>query len=420
MEQTQGTPPVTRGPSATMTVAGLLPEAGPMRSLALAVLVNSLGSGVFLPVSTIYFTRVIGLSVTQIALGLAIAGVAGLFSGVVLGHMADRWGRREAQVVLISAMGVITLGYVWATTMWQFVLIATASQLLDRGVAAVGAALVAGTMQGPARVRARAHMRVAMYVGMAAGSGLAALALQLDTPAAYRAAIVADALTYMAAAAIYLRLPHVPPAFSRTASGPWLALRDRGYLALTAVLSVLTMNRAVLTIALPLWIVQHTQAPRTMVSLLFTLNAVGCVLLQVAVARRTETTGQAVQGARIAGLGLLAACAVLGAAGGRSAAAAVALLLLGTVLLVVSELLVSSAQFCLGFQLAQEHAQGQYQGVLSTGMSLSAAIAPTLMALLPLQHGIAGWLVLGVLFLASAMCLGPLVARRSRQAVATI
>ena len=50
-----------------------VPEDPRLRRMALATLVNTTGNGIFFTLSALYFTRIVGLSVTQVGLGLSIA-----------------------------------------------------------------------------------------------------------------------------------------------------------------------------------------------------------------------------------------------------------------------------------------------------------------------------------------------------------
>ena len=106
-----------------------------------------------------------------------------------------------------------------------------------------------------------------------------------------------------------------------------------------------------------------------------------------------------------------------------NAAIAVGLLALGALVQVIGELLQSSGSFLLSFDLAAEHAQGQYQGVWNTSMSISTMLAPTVLALLPLGLGVPGWIILGVWFALIGVLFVPVVrwaaARREHLLVAT-
>lgn len=75
----------------------------------------------------------------------------------------------------------------------------------------------------------------------------------------------------------------------------------------------------------------------------------------------------------------------------------------------LGELLQSSGSFLLSFDLAPGNAQGQYQGVWNTSMSISTMLAPTVLALLPLGLGVPGWIILGVFFALVGVLFVPVV-----------
>jgi hypothetical protein len=65
-------------------------------------------------------------------------------------------------------------------------------------------------------------------------------------------------------------------------------------------------------------------------------------------------------------------------------------------------------------ELAPDHAQGQYQGMASTGFSLSTMIAPAVITLLPIGLGVPGWWLLGGGFVVLGLALLPAVAWAAR------
>jgi len=76
---------------------GLPPES---RLLVVVGLVDSTGTGLFIAGSAVFFTRGAGLSITEVGIGLTIAGLAGLLALTPLGMLADRIGPRPAAVLL--------------------------------------------------------------------------------------------------------------------------------------------------------------------------------------------------------------------------------------------------------------------------------------------------------------------------------
>ncbi len=171
---------------------GLLPAPGPLRPLALATLLSRIGNGLLMTVSVLYFTRIVGLSIAQVGLGLTIAGLFGLLSAVPMGHLADRRGPRTLFVVLSLMVCGLSLLYLLVQTFWQFLVVSVVLTVIDRGAGAVRAALIAAITQGADRVAARAYLRAVTNIGIMAGAGIAVLALHFDTSTAYRFMFVLD------------------------------------------------------------------------------------------------------------------------------------------------------------------------------------------------------------------------------------
>jgi MFS family permease len=377
---------------------GILPEPGPLRPLALATLLSRVGNGLLMTVSVLYFNRIVGLSIAQVGLGLTVAGLFGLLSAVPLGHLADRRGPRGLFVVLSLMVCGLSLLYLVVHSFWQFLVVSIVLTMIDRGAGAVRAALIAAVTVGAGRVAARAYLRAITKIGIMAGAAVGAFALHFDTATAYRLMFVLDAALSSVAAFVVLAIPRVAP-HHRDDDGPvWIALRDRGYLAVAALNAGMSIHFAVLDVAIPLWVVDHTDAPRWTVALLLIINTVVVSLFQVRSSRGIADPTTAARATRTAGLLLLASMVLLAGATWGNALIAVALLAAGALVQVIAELLQSSGSFLLGFDLAPNHAQGQYQGVWNTSMSISTMMAPTVLALLPLGLGVPGWIILGVWF----------------------
>jgi MFS family permease len=391
-------------------VKGVIPEPGPLRPLALATLLSRVGNGLLMTVSVLYFTRIVGLSIAEVGLGLTIAGLFGLLSAVPLGHLADRRGPRGLFVVLGTSVAVLSLAYLLVDTFWQFLVVAIVVTVLDRGAGAVRSALIAAVTQGSAgRVAARAYLRAITNIGIMAGAAIGALALHFDTRTAYQLMFVIDSVLTCASAFVILGIPRVAPQ-PKSDEGPvWIALRDRGYLAVSALNAAMSIHYAVLDIAIPLWVVEHTEAPRWTVALLLIINTIVVALFQVRSSRGIQDPTSAARATRTAGWLLLASMVLFAAASGGGVVVAVALLAVGAFVQVIGELLQSSGSFLLGFDLASDQAQGQYQGVWGTSMSISTMVAPTVLALLPLGLGVPGWIILGVWFAVIGMLFVPVV-----------
>ncbi|MEU4197937.1 MFS transporter [Kribbella sp. NPDC026611] len=386
----------------------LLPAPGPMRPLALATLLSRVGNGLLMTISVLYFNRVVGLSIAQIGLGLTIAGLFGLAAGIPFGHLADRRGPRTLFVILSLLMSLLAVLYLVIGTFWQFLVVATVVTVLDRGSNAVRFALIAGVTAGPERVAARAYLRSMTNIGVTAGAGLGAIALSFGTATSYRLMYGVYVVLGVAAALVVIAVPRVEPR-PRTDGPVWVALTDRGYLAVSALNAAISIHYSVIDIAIPLWVVDHTDAPHWAAALPLIVNAAVVALLQVRASRGIVDTATAARATRTAGLLLLASMVLFATASAGDAVIAVAVLAIAALVQVAGELLQSSGSFLLGFDLAREHAQGQYQGVWNTSTSISSMVAPAVLTLLPLGLGVPGWIILGVWFAVIGVLFVPVV-----------
>lgn len=382
--------------------------------MALATLINVAGSGIYIVVAVLYFTRIVGLSATQVGIGLSIAGLCGLLSGVPMGHLGDRIGGRELIIVLLLFGALAAAAAAFVETYWQFVLQASVLAVFDRGSAAVRSGLIASTSTGPERIRTRAYLRSVTNVGLALGGGAAALALISDTKAAYVTVILVNAASYATAALVLRYYPHIDAVPAEDGAPISQVFRDMPYVVMTALMAAMAVQYSILDVGVPLWVDNYTSAPAWTISLLFVLNTVVVVLFQVAVSRRVETVVVAARVISLSGIVFWLSCVLFATSGGRPTGWAIACLVAAGVVHVIGELMQAAAQFCLGQELAPNNAQGQYQGLASTGFSLSAMIAPTVITLLPIKHGAVGWWILGGIFVALGALLVPVVAWTQR------
>ena len=195
-----------------------------------------------------------------------------------------------------------------------------------------------------------------------------------------------------------------------------MALRDKPFIAYTVLNGVMSLQYAVITFALPLWIATETNAPRWMVGAVLIVNTVGVVALQVWVGRKVKTVRQGAAAMRVAGLVFLVACGGVAVSAGLPAWASAAVLLAAVAVHSVGEMCHAAAVFALSFELAPAHAQSEYVGLQDMGLGAAFAVAPAVLGALCLGIGQVGWLLLGGLLTAAGLATVPVVrwAVRSR------
>ena len=386
----------------------------PSRVLALAQFTNSVGDGAFYACSALFFTRVVGLSATEVGLALTIGWATGMLAGVPLGMVADRFGARRTAVALALVTAVALSGFLVIRSFPLFATVVCLYAAAQGGLASARQALLADLVPPDERVTVRAHLQSTLNAGLAVGAGVGGLALWADSGPAYLAVFAADAVAFVASALILRRLPgaaKAAPTPAGAAGQTRLAvLRDKPYAVLTLLTAVMYLNMPVLSLGLPLWIVQRTDAPKPLAAGLLIVNMLAVVLFQVRVARRVRDLRSAARTAAAAGWVLLAACVVYGFSGGSiGAPAAVAVLLAGAAVQVLGEMMHGAAAWEAGFGLAPGGRQGQYQGFFGMAPQIARMAGPVVVTTLLIGWGTPGWLVLGGLFLVAGLLFGPVL-----------
>lgn len=156
----------------------------------------------------------------------------------------------------------------------------------------------------------------------------------------------------------------------------------------------------VLNVGLPLWVAADTEAPASIVGLLYVVNTALVVLLQIAASRLGKTLARAARAELLAGV-LLAVASVLLGLGGLVAgqAAAIALLAAGVVLLTLGEVAHSAASWSISYSLAGERSRTRSLAVFGLGRNGALVVGPLIITAAVLGNGIAGWLGLAATFL---------------------
>lgn len=169
-----------------------------------------------------------GLSTGDVVMGLTAAGLAGLVAGPVVGRLADRFGPREVGIAGLVAQAGAAGALLLVEGMSGFLVVITLIALGRGAFPAISGALIA-YVGGEDRVAYRARIYSLQNLAMVSGSLLGGLALQADTRTAYVIAICADVVSYLVAALLVARLPHLPPVPREPGAGsatPWPTARS--------------------------------------------------------------------------------------------------------------------------------------------------------------------------------------------------
>ncbi|MET3985337.1 MFS transporter [Streptomyces sp. PvR034] len=426
------TPPTVRtSPSGRLArfLVAILPRTPAGRKLAAGAAVDSVGSGMFLAASTLYFVTVVGFPAERVGLVLAVASVVGLLSPVPLGRLADRVGPAKVYVGLLAARGVGYAGFALVHDFWPYALLTCVLTALDRGCSPLQQVVVGLIEGGENQTRTMASIRSVRNIGLTAGFLLAGAVLAVESRAAFVALFLGNALTFFVIATVVERLRRRAPGTSpATASGaasttepaaaavvkdvPQRAaaeepvrspFRDLRFMLFTLSNGVLSLHDSVLFVLLPLWLTTATSAPTSAVSVLLAVNTVLTVLLQVYVAKFAETTARALKLVWVALLPLLLSCGFFAGAEHVSVWPAAACAVLAVVLLTVGENLHSVAVWNLSYEMSPAPARSRYLATFSLGVTGQQIIGPVLMTSVMLPLGSIGWALLAGIFAVAAL-----------------
>jgi hypothetical protein len=253
------------------------------------------------------------------------------------------------------------------------------------------------------RVRALAYLRAARNVGFSMGALTGGIALAIGTRGAITTVPVFTGVLLILNALRVARLPSVtrttrqaPPAGQQLMNAP-PAWRNRGFVVLSITNAVLTSNQVLLNIVVPLWLVERTDAPHTLLAWLFGTNTVMAVLLQVRASRGSETVDGALRAVRLSGWAFMLSCLVISVTHETAGWVSIVLIWLGHVTITGAELWQSASDWGFQSELTDHRRLGDYQGVWSLGYQAGPVIFPGLYTFLALQWRTPGWVVIGTL-----------------------
>ncbi|MEW2621379.1 MFS transporter [Streptomyces sp. NPDC048106] len=393
---------------------GMLPAPGAERALAASTLSRSIGNGIVVTVVVLYFTRRQNLPAGKVGLALTLAALAAMAASVPAGRLADLLGTRRVAVAALILQGLAIAGYAAVHTFTGFLAAAAAVAVADSASTAARGALVATAVPRDQRIRTRAYLRAVTNAAFSAGALAGGLVIAADTPAAYTAALPAGGALFLLSGLLLLPIPDPPPEAAPEGAPRWIVLRDRGYMNVGLLNAVLIMNAGMLNIALPIWMTRHTHVPSAAFSAFLLVNTALVVLCQIPASRGVTDVPTGARALRRSGLWLAACCTAFAAAATGPVWWAALLLTAGVVAQSTGELLYSAGSWALSYDLAPEHAHGQYQGMFGLTSQLGTALTPAVTTFVILGYGPLGWLLLG-LALAAAGAAAPAVAAHAQR-----
>ena len=381
-----------------------LPNLRGTRSFVIAMFIDFLGTGLFLPFSLLYFTRAVGLPLPAVGLALSGAMIITIPLVPVTGLLVDRLGTKRVVLLAQLLQGAGFLGYLVVRNIPMLF----GMTLLD----AIGQRLFWSTYFTLMAEMAAPHERDRCYglgaatrnAGLGLGGLLAGVVVGINAILGYHLVVIADALSFFLAAGLLLfgvRVNSPQRSDSSQRSGYRLVLRDRAFLVLVAANIIFALCSLMLGIGVPVYVAVALRAPLWVIGAILALSTALIAILQTVVVRVLEpyrrTRALMLTGwlwcvwCSLLALGLLVPRGLL-----------IPFLFIVTCVYALAELIHDPTSNALAADVSSDILRGRYLALFQLSWSIAGIIAPGLFALLFTLHPALPWLVMaGLILLAS-------------------
>ena len=379
-----------------------------------ALIVDSLGNGLFLPLSLVFFLKLTTVSLAVLGLLASAATVVTLPVPVWTGTLADKWGALPLVVAAQLLQAVGYLAFSWVKTPAGIFVV---SALVAIGVRVFWSSIFTAIADyadyadaGPGQ-RSKdswfALANTARTAGLAVGGLAAGAVVASGKVDAYLAIAYSAAASFAVAAtliALFVRVPRVRGEDSPTGQGYRVMLGDRPFIALIAVNTIFAMSSMMLPLALPAFVLRGLHAPGWLTASVLAGNA---ILISVLGAPVTKLVS------RYRRTRILMTSAVLWAAWSLVFAVLVPghpvwvipLLIGATLLFTVADVMHAPASAALAAAASPEHLRGRYLAVFQYSWTFASIVGPVFFTQLFGVGRAAPWIALGVIDCAGAVAI---------------
>lgn len=261
-------------------------------ALFAVLMLDSVVSGVFFPLSMLYLSVVAGVSLVQVGVLLTVAGVVSLPLPIWVGRLVDRKGAKNAVLVaqLLQAAGFA--GYLVSWNPGTVLAAATVLSLGQRTFWASAFTLVSDISDRDPTAGRRERWFGIIGSLRAAGYGVgvlvAGLALAIGSRTALSLAILTCAVLLVGAAVVvHLAIPTMAAGSGAPEEirGYGVLLKDRPYLALIALNSLFAICNIMLSIGLAPYVTRELPTLAWAIGPLLAMNTVVQAVFQTVVVR---------------------------------------------------------------------------------------------------------------------------------------
>ncbi len=360
-----------------------------------AVLIDSLGSGLFLPFSLLYFTVAVGLPLLTVGLALSVATIFTLPITPLTGTLVDRFGAKRLVMLAQLLQGIGFLGYLVVNNALTLILFALLAGIGQRMFWAAFFTLIADIATPDDRDRWFGLAGASQNAGTGLGGLIAGLLVASGGVMGYRVIVVANAISFFLAAGLilfYLRESPRQPANMAEMPGYRTLLRDRPFLVLVAANIIFALGSSFLSVGIPVYVVTTLRVPAWVVGAVFAFNTALLATAQTLVVRWLEpyrrTRALLLAGLLWGGWCLLSALAFF-----IPSSLVIPYLFAITCAFTFAELIHYPTSTALATALSPEAVRGRYLAFFQLSWGVALILAPALFTFLFTVHPTLPWLV---------------------------
>jgi MFS family permease len=381
-----------------------LPKVRGGAGFLVALLIDTIGSGLFAPVSLLYFHLGVGLPLPTVGVAFTLATAAALPVALLTGVLVERLGARRTVIAGEMLQGAGFLLYLIVRDLPSLIAAAFFAAAGLRLFWSAFFPLVSEIATVDERDRWFGLAGSAQSAGAGIGGLLAGGLLALGGVTVYRIAVAVDGVSFLLAAGVISATVHEARQTYVVAarSGSFgVLLRDRPFVSLIATNVAFCLCGSLLGTGLPVYAVEVLRAPGSIIGVLFAMSTIAVAVAQTVTVRLLEPYRRT---RALIGAGALWAawCLVTALTRWVPPSILITALVIGIVLYTLAEMIHAPTSQALAAAASPEVRQGYYLAAYQFSWAVSLVIAPVLFTSLFVVDPVLPWLGFAMLVLAGA------------------
>ncbi len=254
-------------------------------------LIFCVGSSMAWPYLNIYLREKLNLPLSVTTLLISLRSMTGILTSFLAGTIADKFGRRKMMLFSLIAGSVYYLLMSFAGSMWQFALLMGLWGSLDLFFPVGSNAMVADLVDAEDRIEAYSLLRIVYNAGFAIGPIVGGIIAAHSYQMIFWIAASGYLISFVfMSLKIQETLPNSVSVETRKVNPTRLrdVLQDGAFIMVIMMMVFIYMGTSVVFNLLSLYAREAHAIPENHISIVFTVNALMCVFLQMPIMRATK------------------------------------------------------------------------------------------------------------------------------------